>query len=491
MTSAALIVVVVAGSFAFADIVLIKALGLGVAIAVALDATVVRALLVPATMRLLGHWNWWMPAWLQPVRRPTACRPPRRRPRRASGAPDETPSWPSLVARGRGRRRVHRCGRPDPGQPERAPPVPARRRPTAPAAVADPQPVVFPRDDGPHDRLTEWWYFTGHLAGAAGDGVERRFGFEYVIFRAERGDFPPAWASHLAITDETGDAFHYAQRQEVGPQVDRSPRGVDRRAGRLRPRHQRPGPDRPDDHRPRAVDDGRRPGLAGPRRRGPTRPRPRRPGSSVLGLDLAGSPSKSPALHDEDGWIDFGPAGGSYYYSRTDDRRRGHGRRRAGRDPGRGHRLVRPPVGRLHQRRRRRLGLVRGQPRGRHGPDPVPRPRRRRQRTRSCTARSSTPLGGTRHLPADAFTVEVTDRWTSPTTGADYPAGWRIDIPGQDLVIDLRPTVADQELDTRATTGVIYWEGSQVVEATRDGVPLGGEAYVELTGYAPSTRAPR
>ena len=65
VTSAALIVVVVAGSFAFADIVLIKALGLGVAVAVALDATVVRALLVPATMRLLGHWNWWMPGWLE------------------------------------------------------------------------------------------------------------------------------------------------------------------------------------------------------------------------------------------------------------------------------------------------------------------------------------------------------------------------------------------------------------------------------------------
>jgi RND superfamily putative drug exporter len=62
VTSAALVVVVVAGSFAFADIVLIKALGLGVAIAVALDATVVRALLVPSTMRLLGRWNWWMPA---------------------------------------------------------------------------------------------------------------------------------------------------------------------------------------------------------------------------------------------------------------------------------------------------------------------------------------------------------------------------------------------------------------------------------------------
>jgi putative drug exporter of the RND superfamily len=65
VTSAALIVVVVAGSFAFADIVLIKALGIGMAIAVALDATVVRALLVPATMRLLGRWNWWIPARLE------------------------------------------------------------------------------------------------------------------------------------------------------------------------------------------------------------------------------------------------------------------------------------------------------------------------------------------------------------------------------------------------------------------------------------------
>jgi putative drug exporter of the RND superfamily len=67
VTSAALIVVVVAASFALADIVLIKALGLGVAIAVALDATIVRALLVPATMRLLGRWNWWMPERLERI----------------------------------------------------------------------------------------------------------------------------------------------------------------------------------------------------------------------------------------------------------------------------------------------------------------------------------------------------------------------------------------------------------------------------------------
>jgi putative drug exporter of the RND superfamily len=61
ITSAAFIIVLVSSSFAIADIVLIRALGLGTAIAVFLDATVVRALLVPATMRLLGDWNWWAP----------------------------------------------------------------------------------------------------------------------------------------------------------------------------------------------------------------------------------------------------------------------------------------------------------------------------------------------------------------------------------------------------------------------------------------------
>ena len=63
ITSAALIVVVVSMSFVTADIVLIKALGLGTAIAVFLDATVVRGLLVPAFMRLLGDWNWWAPGF--------------------------------------------------------------------------------------------------------------------------------------------------------------------------------------------------------------------------------------------------------------------------------------------------------------------------------------------------------------------------------------------------------------------------------------------
>ena len=69
ITSAAVIVIVVSASFATADIILVKALGLGMAIAVALDATLVRGLLVPSTMRLLGNVNWWFP-FLGAQRRP-------------------------------------------------------------------------------------------------------------------------------------------------------------------------------------------------------------------------------------------------------------------------------------------------------------------------------------------------------------------------------------------------------------------------------------
>ena len=62
ITGAAAIMVGVFAAFGLAEILLIKAIGLGMALAVAIDATLVRALVVPATMRLLGHWNWWAPA---------------------------------------------------------------------------------------------------------------------------------------------------------------------------------------------------------------------------------------------------------------------------------------------------------------------------------------------------------------------------------------------------------------------------------------------
>jgi predicted secreted hydrolase len=342
-----------------------------------------------------------------------------------------------------------------------------------PSPVPDPIPVELPRDDAPHERLTEWWYYTGHLRDDAGG----RYGFEYVIFRAERGGFPVSWASHLALTDEAGDQFTYAQRLEIGPQVDRGGAAADGFALAISgfDPTQPGGPV----GTPWAMT-----GTNGTDRLQAAATEAETAGDPRdIGLDLQLRSTKPAALHDEDGWIDFGPAGGSYYYSRTAMTATGSldldGRTlsvegTAWFDHQWGDFIAVGGGGwdwfavNLDDGTDLTISLVRD-------------------------ADGSYPLvygtlvdadGDVTHLPREAFEVDVTTEWTSPNTGATYPAGWSIAIPGEELVVELEPTVADQELDTRATTGVVYWEGSQRVRATRAGETLGGDGYVELTGYA-------
>ena len=64
ITGAAAIMVVVFSAFGLSSVVILKQIGLGLALAILIDATIVRALVVPATMRLMGRWNWWSPSWL-------------------------------------------------------------------------------------------------------------------------------------------------------------------------------------------------------------------------------------------------------------------------------------------------------------------------------------------------------------------------------------------------------------------------------------------
>jgi predicted secreted hydrolase len=339
---------------------------------------------------------------------------------------------------------------------------------------ADPQPVVLPADDAPHDRLTEWWYYTGHLRDETGG----RWGFEFVVFRAERGSFPVTWASHLALTNETGGRFHYAQRAEIGPQVDVTAaagagfslgiRGLDlaEPSAFTRTPWTMTGTDGTD-HLSAAAGGGETAGDS----------------SGGFGLDLALVTTKPAALHDRDGYIEFGPAGGSYYYSRTAMTAAGTiavGDRALAVDGTAwfDHQwgdFISVGAGgwdwfavNLDDGTDITISLVRA-------------------------ADGSYPMvygtlvdadGATRHLGGTDLRVEVEGDWTSPATGTTWPAGWTVTLPAEDLVIRLEPSVAQQELDTRATTGVIYWEGSQRVSATRAGRTLGGEAYVELTGYA-------
>ena len=337
----------------------------------------------------------------------------------------------------------------------------------SPAAspLEDPQPLAFPRDEGPHDRLTEWWYYTGHLH--AEDG--RDFGFEFVTFRAERGSFPVAWASHFAITDRTAGTFTYEQRVEYGAQVDRSP------------------PDAGFDFaiRPAFVDAGVVPepwamrGVGG--RDHVT--------AAMVGnaIDLELTTDRPPVLHDDDGWVDLGPAGGTYYYSRTRMEVEGtltssgtsggqpvHVTGQAWFDHQWGDFIAVGAGGwdwfsvQLADGRDLTISSV-------HGPGGV-------EFFRYGTLVAAD--GSARNLSADAFGIEVLDRWQSLRSGADYPAEWRITIPGEGLSLHLVPVLADQELDTTGSSGVIYWEGEVTVDGMDDGKPVEGLGYVELTGYA-------
>lgn len=99
--------------------------------------------------------------------------------------------------------------------------------------------------------------------------------------------------------------------------------------------------------------------------------------------------------------------------------------------------------------------------------------------------------GAPRRLRRDDFSIDVLERWASPSDGTDYPSRWRIRIPAEGLDLEVRPILGDQEL----RLAFRYWEGAVEVRAHPDAGPdapaLTGHGYVELTGYASADGPPR
>ena len=81
------------------------------------------------------------------------------------------------------------------------------------------------------------------------------------------------------------------------------------------------------------------------------------------------------------------------------------------------------------------------------------------------------------------FAITTAGVWKSPSSGAEYPNGWQISVPHRAISLKVEPVIADQELDTRGTTMIVYWEGACSVTGRADGRPVSGNAYVELVGY--------
>jgi predicted secreted hydrolase len=101
------------------------------------------------------------------------------------------------------------------------------------------------------------------------------------------------------------------------------------------------------------------------------------------------------------------------------------------------------------------------------------------------------PDGSSKSLPLEEIRVNVQQHWTSPVSGARYPSQWAFSIPSEEVDLKISPRMAHQELVTRQSTGVTYWEGAVEVTGLWKGSEIDGQGYVELTGYAKPYRPSR
>ncbi|MCO6509585.1 MAG: hypothetical protein J5I65_02230 [Aridibacter famidurans] len=100
------------------------------------------------------------------------------------------------------------------------------------------------------------------------------------------------------------------------------------------------------------------------------------------------------------------------------------------------------------------------------------------------------PDGQQTYLEREMFTLTPVGYWKSPRSGATYPSGWKVEIPSLAISLEVDPVMEEQELDTRGTTMIVYWEGACRVSGRVGGSNVAGSAYIELVGYDRSHENP-
>lgn len=372
-------------------------------------------------------------------------------------------------------------------QPGKVPSLPSARGNLSDMALAAPagfnradgsRQLSFPDDFGAHpDFQTEWWYYTGNLWDSQG----RRFGYQLTFFRrallspqeipkrASQWGTSQAFLAHFAITDaRSGEhqVFERASRGSIGlAGAEPVPFRVwleDWHVEEVAPKRYRL-------QAAAEADSGKEGQL------------------EMIALELMLHDPKGPILHGNQGYSQKGPAAGnaSYYFSQT--RLISEGTLRIGNQnfnvqgtSWMDHEfstsaLSAGQVGwdwfsfqfddgselMVYQIRREEGGI-----------DPF------------SSGTWIAPDGSTQHLEKADFEITPTVTWKSPQSGAVYPAGWVVRVPGLALDLEIDPVIADQELNLTYQ----YWEGSVDVRGTRDGKWISGVGYVELTGYGRSMR---
>lgn len=326
-----------------------------------------------------------------------------------------------------------------------------------------PRAFRFPEDHGPHDGFrTEWWYLTGQLA--AEDG--RAFGYQLTFFRqaltpavapsSSRWRTGHLWMAHFALTDVAAGRFHAFER------FGREALGL---AGAARA--------------PLRIHvDGWELAAADPEA-GSFR---LAAAEGDVALELALTPGRPPVLQGEGGLSAKGPETGnaSYYYSLTRLATTGELKLGARRFAVAGSSWL--------DREWSTSALGSGLAgwdwfalQLDDGSDLMLYRLRRRDGTSAPESAGTwvAPDGATQRLAARDFVLTPLATWTSPR-GGDYPARWRVDLPGRAVSLEIEPLLEDQELPL----AVRYWEGAVGARGTVAGRPVAGRGYVELTGYA-------
>jgi predicted secreted hydrolase len=98
--------------------------------------------------------------------------------------------------------------------------------------------------------------------------------------------------------------------------------------------------------------------------------------------------------------------------------------------------------------------------------------------------------GSTEHLTVEDFEVKVLSHWKSKQSGGRYPMGWHITLPRHEISLSVTPSLQQQELNTKESTRISYWEGSCKVAGTYEGRAVRGMGYTELTGYVQPLGSP-
>jgi predicted secreted hydrolase len=345
-------------------------------------------------------------------------------------------------------------------------------------SVTGPCNLTFPKDHGPHPGYrTEWWYYTGNLQSESG----ARFGFQLTFFRSQIS--PPdaerkwprqtsAWRArqiylgHAAISDISGKRYLKAE------QVAREALGL---AGTSKA-------------------DGRWIiFIKNWRAQIEENAHILKAATDEFSYELNLQPVKAPVLHGQAGYSRKGssPRSASCYYSFTRLKTAGmlsvggktmkvegltwmdHEFSTAPLEPG----IVGWDWFSLQLSDRTEIMLYQF----------------RNQKGGLSSASSGTfidPSGNPQHLTIDDFSIEVLNRWKSPHSRALYPTRWRITIFPLSIRLGVDASLSDQEMQTPASTGVTYWEGSVSINGSAARHSIEGTGYVELTGYAEPFSAP-